>query len=68
VNKALLAWLTESYLYFRDPEGVPKPRGIGHGIALAFAVFIMQEAASVMTHHYFLRELPPVSPAYQLLC
>ena len=51
LNKVLLTWLADSYVYFRlsDTErtaaaaaGIFKPRGIGYGIGLAFALFIMQ--------------------------
>lgn len=51
LNKIILTWLTESYIYFRlsDTErtaataaGFPKLRGIGYGIGLAFALFVMQ--------------------------
>ncbi|PPQ81812.1 hypothetical protein CVT25_013648 [Psilocybe cyanescens] len=58
VTKVLLTWLTESYIYVRatDAEraalGINKPRGIGYGIGLAVALFVMQEAASLMTNHY----------------
>jgi len=43
--------LTDSFAYFRltDPEqsaaaaqGLSKPQGLGHGIGLGFALFIMQ--------------------------
>ena len=46
LNKVILDWLAESYLYGKlsDTErtAVPKPRGIGYGIGLAFALFVMQ--------------------------
>lgn len=48
VNQVLLTWLTNSYIYFRanDEErtalGLQKPQGIGYGIGLAFAIFVMQ--------------------------
>lgn len=48
VSKLLLTWLTEAYVYHRltDEEiasGIlGKPRGIGYGIGLAFAIFVMQ--------------------------
>ncbi|TFK67200.1 multidrug resistance-associated ABC transporter [Pluteus cervinus] len=59
VSKVLLTWLSESYLYYRTPEElrdqlpIGKPRGIGYGIGLAFAIFAMQEAASLTGNHYF---------------
>ncbi|KAH9476201.1 ABC-type transporter cicA [Psilocybe cubensis] len=58
VTKVLLTWLTESYIYVRatDAEreafGLNKPRGIGYGIGVAIGLFVMQEAASLMTNHY----------------
>ncbi|KAG6916304.1 hypothetical protein DXG01_007461 [Tephrocybe rancida] len=48
LNKVLLTWLTKSYIYYRlsDEEKasgiLEKPRGIGYGIGLAFALFVMQ--------------------------
>ena len=46
LNQVILTWLAESYVYFRlsDTErtAVSKPRGIGYGIGLAFALFAMQ--------------------------
>ncbi|KAK7454037.1 hypothetical protein VKT23_011548 [Stygiomarasmius scandens] len=58
VNKVLLTWLTESYIYSRltDEErgsgSISRPRGIGYGIGIGFAIFAMQEVASLMTNHY----------------
>ncbi|KAG6813846.1 hypothetical protein H0H92_006790 [Tricholoma furcatifolium] len=49
LNKVILTWLTDSYVYIRlSPEEkaagiLQQPRGIGYGIGLAFALFIMQE-------------------------
>ena len=46
LNQVILTWLADSYVYFRlsDTErtAIPKPRGIGYGIGLAFALFAMQ--------------------------
>ena len=46
LNKVILTWLTESYVYFSlsdtEREAVSKPRGIGYGIGLAFVLFVMQ--------------------------
>ena len=51
VNQVLLTWLTDSFAYYHlsDAErtaaaasGFLKPRGIGYGIGLAFALFVMQ--------------------------
>lgn len=47
----LLTWLTTAYVYYKaGPEqaealGLPKPRGIGYGVGLAFALFAMQGEA-----------------------
>ncbi|KAJ7123757.1 multidrug resistance-associated ABC transporter [Mycena epipterygia] len=57
VTKVLLTWLTESYIVFHATDAekasglLPKPRGIGFGIGLAFALFAMQEVSSLMTNH-----------------
>ena len=48
VNKVLLTWLTDSYVYYKfgaaaaATEDISKPRGIGYGIGIAFALFAMQ--------------------------
>jgi ATP-binding cassette, subfamily C (CFTR/MRP), member 1 len=48
VNKVLLTWLVENYVYFRlsdeikASEKVKAPQGIGYGIGIAFALFAMQ--------------------------
>ena len=58
VSKALLTWLTEAYIWHRlslaeqAGSGLTKPRGIGYGIGLAFALFAMQEVASLV--YFFL--------------
>ncbi|KIM43746.1 hypothetical protein M413DRAFT_443652 [Hebeloma cylindrosporum] len=63
LNKVLITWLVESYAYFRLSEsdrvaaaatGFTKPRGPGYGIGLAFAVFVMQQSASLMGNHFML--------------
>ncbi|KAH8103346.1 multidrug resistance-associated ABC transporter [Cristinia sonorae] len=60
VTKVLLTWLTESYAYYHASEeqraqlGFARPRGIGYGIGIAFALFAMQEISSLMTNHYML--------------
>lgn len=59
VNKVLLTWLSESYLFYRTTEeertalgiSISTPRGIGFGVGLAFAIFAMQEVASLLTNH-----------------
>lgn len=56
VNKVILSWLTESYVFSRTTEaertalGISNvaPRGVGFGIGLAFAIFAMQEVASLV--------------------
>ncbi|KAI0717423.1 multidrug resistance-associated ABC transporter [Cerioporus squamosus] len=58
VNQVLLSWLSSSYVYYRASDeqraafGLAKPQGIGYGIGLAFAVFVMQESSSLMSNHY----------------
>ncbi|KAG6877944.1 hypothetical protein C0993_001802 [Termitomyces sp. T159_Od127] len=48
LNKVLLTWLTNSYIYYRLSDEqkasgiIEKPQGIGYGIGLAFALFVMQ--------------------------
>ncbi|KAF8580407.1 multidrug resistance-associated ABC transporter [Ramaria rubella] len=54
VNKALLAWLTESFIFSQTVPvpGQAPPRGIAYGIGLAIAVFGMQEVSSMATNQY----------------
>ncbi|KAJ4474268.1 multidrug resistance-associated ABC transporter [Lentinula aciculospora] len=59
VNKVILTWLTDSFIYYKATPSertelglTSAPRGIGYGIGLAFALFVMQESASLMTNHY----------------
>ncbi|KAJ3982865.1 multidrug resistance-associated ABC transporter [Lentinula detonsa] len=59
VNKVILTWLTDSFVYYKATPSertelglTSAPRGIGYGIGLAFALFVMQESASLMTNHY----------------
>ncbi|PFH48819.1 hypothetical protein AMATHDRAFT_64587 [Amanita thiersii Skay4041] len=58
VTKLMLTWLTESYVYWRLTDAqraaavIPKPKGVGYGIGLAFALFIMQQGASLMINHF----------------
>lgn len=48
LTKVILTWLTQSYIYYRLSDEqqasglLEKPRGIGYGIGLAFALFVMQ--------------------------
>ncbi|KAJ7036806.1 multidrug resistance-associated ABC transporter [Mycena alexandri] len=57
LNKVILTWLTESYLVYHATDAekasglLPKPRGIGYGIGLGVALFVMQEVSSLMTNH-----------------
>ena len=57
LNKVILTWLTDSYIYVRTTEaqrainGIPEPRGIGYGIGLAVALFIMQ---GISTFEFFI--------------
>lgn len=54
ITKALLTWLTDAYAWNRlsaaeqAESGLTKPRGIGYGVGLAFALFAMQEVASLV--------------------
>ncbi|KAI0087237.1 multidrug resistance-associated ABC transporter [Irpex rosettiformis] len=58
LNKRLLTWLTNSYVFYKGGPaaasalGIDKPQGIGYGIGIAFGLFAMQEVASLMTNHY----------------
>ncbi|KAJ3517101.1 hypothetical protein NLJ89_g715 [Agrocybe chaxingu] len=63
LNKVFITWLSESYVYARLSDadrdaaaslGFFKPRGVGYGIGLAFALFAMQESASLMDNHFSL--------------
>ncbi|KAJ8496778.1 hypothetical protein ONZ45_g12317 [Pleurotus djamor] len=60
VTREFLTWLTESYVYLRLPVGaaeafgVSQPHGVGFGIGLAFAVFVMQQLASLLANHFYL--------------
>ena len=60
LTKVILTWLTDSYVYFRltDAErtaaatqGLSKPQGLGYGIGLAFALFIMQGRNGIALIH-----------------
>ncbi|KAJ7270615.1 multidrug resistance-associated ABC transporter [Mycena haematopus] len=60
LTKVILTWLTEAYIVYHasDAEKAPggplanvKPRGIGYGVGLAVALFVMQEVSSLMTNH-----------------
>ncbi|RPD65442.1 multidrug resistance-associated ABC transporter [Lentinus tigrinus ALCF2SS1-7] len=58
VSQVLLSWLTSSFVYYRATEeeraalGLAKPQGVGYGVGLAFAIFVMQESSSLMANHY----------------
>jgi len=55
VNKLILTWLTDAYVYHRltneqKATGIIKqPRGVGYGIGLAFALFVMQGLSLLYT-------------------
>ncbi|KAJ7100917.1 multidrug resistance-associated ABC transporter [Mycena belliarum] len=57
LTKVLLTWLIESYTVYHATDAekasglLPNPGGLGHGIGLGFALFSMQEVASLMTNH-----------------
>ncbi|TFY55007.1 hypothetical protein EVJ58_g8525 [Rhodofomes roseus] len=61
VNQRLLNWLEERCYYWQVPSAdrtlISQPQGIGYGIGLAFAIFVMQEASSLMTCHYTLMSM-----------
>jgi hypothetical protein len=63
VNKVLLTWLTNSYVYYKfgaaaaAEEGISKPQGIGYGIGLAFALFIMQGMFLIFCYAHLLIEI-----------
>jgi ATP-binding cassette, subfamily C (CFTR/MRP), member 1 len=54
VNKAFLRWLSESYIWYkagdalRQSGSISRPAGVGHGIGLAFGLFLMQEVSSLV--------------------
>ncbi|EFI26686.1 hypothetical protein CC1G_15457 [Coprinopsis cinerea okayama7 len=57
VSQVFLKWLTEAYFVHQSggeenlPDGVPAPKGIGYGIGLAFAIFAMQQIASLTVNY-----------------
>lgn len=61
VIQKLLNWLEERYYFWKalpsDRDLLQHPHGIGYGIGLAFAIFVMQEAASLMTCHFTLMSM-----------
>ncbi|KLO19493.1 multidrug resistance-associated ABC transporter [Schizopora paradoxa] len=64
VTRLLLTWLTESFNFHQfstsgsqlpnTDETVTKPRGLGYGIGLGFALFAMQEVSSLLTNHFMM--------------
>ena len=58
LTKVILTWLTDSYIYVRNTEaqravlGISKPRGIGYGIGLAVALFVMQGESIFRNFHF----------------
>jgi len=59
VSKLLIDYITTSYIAHRaGPQAVadglvPKPKSIGYGIGIAFAIFGMQELASLCNNMFF---------------
>ncbi|KAJ7459489.1 multidrug resistance-associated ABC transporter [Mycena galericulata] len=55
LTKVILTWLADSYVYYNataeEKAFIPKPRGIGYGVGLAVALFVMQEVASLTANH-----------------
>ncbi|EJU01834.1 hypothetical protein DACRYDRAFT_22209 [Dacryopinax primogenitus] len=51
VSKALITYITQAYVYYRDPEAPPPP-SVGYGVGLAVALFVMQEASSICQNNY----------------
>ncbi|KAF8124850.1 hypothetical protein K438DRAFT_2034116 [Mycena galopus ATCC 62051] len=62
LTKVILTWLTNAYVVYHatpaqiaeaEAAGVPLPKvqGIGYGVGLACALFVMQEVSSLMTNH-----------------
>ncbi|KAF8160432.1 hypothetical protein K438DRAFT_1985689 [Mycena galopus ATCC 62051] len=62
LTKVILTWLTDAYVVYHttpaqiaeaEAAGVPLPKvqGIGYGVGLACALFVMQEISSLMTNH-----------------
>jgi len=54
LNKVILTWLEKSYVYARLPESrrqeMEAPQGIGYGIGLAVALFVMQGMWFIAEH------------------
>lgn len=63
VTKLLLAYLADAYAAYHIPPaeraayGLDHVRGIGYGMGLAVAIFVMQEASSLMSNHYYIRTM-----------
>lgn len=63
VNKVLLTWLVDAYVYHRlsDEERaagiIKQPRGIGYGVGLAFALFVMQGQSFLYSVNYVIKTL-----------
>ncbi|KZT29932.1 multidrug resistance-associated ABC transporter [Neolentinus lepideus HHB14362 ss-1] len=63
VTKLLLTYLADAYAAHRlSPQqraefGLDHVRGLGYGIGLAFALFVMQEGSSLMQNHYYMRTM-----------
>ncbi|KAG8979667.1 hypothetical protein FRB94_011257 [Tulasnella sp. JGI-2019a] len=59
VTKKLLRYLTDAYVYHNvtaeERAALPHIKGPGYGIGLAFALFVMQEVASLCQNQYMMR-------------
>jgi ATP-binding cassette subfamily C (CFTR/MRP) protein 1 len=50
VSKSFIEYVASAYIHARLPE-FPAPRGIAHGIGLAFALFFMTMGSSLLENH-----------------
>lgn len=59
VTKVLLEFLVDSYAYYHaspvQREGLAPPKSAGYGIGIGFAIFAMQEVASLFNNQYMFR-------------
>ena len=56
VSKKLLAYIQTSYAYSKGTSPIVPPP-VGHGIGLAFALWVMQQTSSLFMNHFFHRSL-----------
>ncbi|KIM72411.1 hypothetical protein PILCRDRAFT_16141 [Piloderma croceum F 1598] len=67
VNKIMLTWLTDSYVYYcltdeQKAVGViTKPRGVGYGIGLVFALIVVQVASLLAVYYTMIAMVTGVS-------